>query len=330
MANEFLSQEEVDALLFNMNGLSSDKSEEETELLAIDSSIPQKYNLGTQERIIRGKMPTLEIIHKRFIRLIRGGIFNFVRKNPDITDLGIKVTKYSEFIRNTIVPTNLNLCTLKPLRGNCLFIIEPQLIFTLINSLYGGDVNNATRVEGREFSTLEQRIINRFLDTIFTEFKKSWEAIYPINPEFVRSEMHTQFANIANQSDAVVVMGIRVEIGEKSIGGTIQICIPYASLESIRDILYSTMQGDQAEPDKRWMNTMSESIYNTKVTIKTNLAKTTLSISDIASLKVGDVIPLEIPEIVIATINNVPAFSAKFGSLNEKNALKVEEMMLRN
>jgi flagellar motor switch protein FliM len=142
--------------------------------------------------------------------------------------------------------------------------------------------------------------------------------------------MHTQFANIANPSDAVVVMGIRVEIGEKSIGGTIQICIPYASLESIRDILYSTMQGDQAEPDKHWINTMAESIHNTNVTIKANLAKATLSIGDIARLRVGDVIALEIPEILTATINNVPAFSCKFGSNNEKNALKVEQMMLKD
>ena len=328
MANEFLSQEEVDALLFNMDGPVVDEPEDKGTLALENSSTPQKYNLGTQERIIRGKMPTLEIIHKRFIRLIRGGVFNFVRKSPEVTDLGIKVTKYGDFIRNTIVPTNLNICTLKPLRGNCLFIIEPQLIFALINSLYGGDVNYATRVEGRDFSTLEQRIIDRFLETVFAEFKKSWEAVYPINPEYIRSEMHTQFANIANPTDAVVIMGIRVEIGEKSIGGTIQICIPYASLESIRDILYSTMQGDQAEPDKRWMNTMTDSIQNTNVTIKTNLARTTLSIGDIARLRIGDVIPLEIPEIVTATINNVPAFSAKFGISNEKNALKVEQMML--
>lgn len=323
MASEFLSQEEVDALLFGAG--SDDAPAEEPH----DGKAPEMrtYNLGTQERIVRGRMPTLEIINERFARLLRTGLFNFMRRTPEISVIQCKVIKYNEFVRNVVVPTNLNICSMRPLRGNGLFIFEPSLIFTIIDNIFGGDGRYHTRVEGRDFTGTEQRIIGRMLDMVFEEFVKSWAPVFPLHPEFIRAEMHTQFANIATPSEIVVVMGVRVEIGDS--GGTIQICIPYSTLEPIRDILYSTLQGDQAEPDRRWLNMLKGQVQEAEVQIKTTLANTRLYVSDVMQLHVGDVIPLDIPPTVTATVDNVPGFECSYGSSNGKYALKIEKVLLQ-
>ncbi len=322
MASEFLSQEEVDALL---NGSSGEDAPPE-EMTGGSKPEMRTYNLGTQERIVRGRMPTLEIINERFARLLRTGLFNFMRRTPEIAVINCKVIKYNEFVRNVVVPTNLNICSMRPLRGNGLFIFEPSLIFTIIDNIFGGDGRYHTRVEGRDFTSTEQRIIGRLLDVVFEEFVKSWAPVFPLHPEYIRSEMHTQFANIATPSEIVVVMGVRVEIGDG--GGTIQMCIPYSTLEPIRDILYSTLQGDQAEPDRRWLNMLKLQVQEAEVQVKAHLAKSRLYISDIMKLHVGDVIPLDIPSQIEATVDNVPGFECSYGSSNGKYALKIEKVLL--
>src|SRR3954470_7326354 len=157
MGAELLSQEEVDALLKGVTGEVDEPKDD------LDPSGIRPYNLATQERIVRGRMPTLEIINDRFARLLRIGMFNFMRRSPEISVGGVKVTKYSEFIRNLVVPTNLNVVHMKPLRGSCLFIFDPSLVFAVVDNLFGGDGRFHSRVEGRDFTLTEQRIIQKML-----------------------------------------------------------------------------------------------------------------------------------------------------------------------
>ena len=161
MAGEFLSQDEVDALLRGVTGEPDDLPQEEEPAGGI-----RPYNLAKQERIVRGRMPSLEIIHDRFGRLLRVGLFNFLRRNPEVSVGPVRLVKYSEFLRNIVVPTNLNIVSLKPLRGNALFIFEPRLVFSVIDNLFGGDGRFHTRVEGRDFTPTEQRIIQRMLAVV--------------------------------------------------------------------------------------------------------------------------------------------------------------------
>ena len=265
MADNFLSQEEVDALLKGVNGDQDDAQAQE------DVAGVRTYNLATQERIVRGRMPTLEIINERFARLLRVGLFNFLRRSAEVSVGSVRVSKYSEFIRNLVVPTNLNLIHIKPLRGTALMVFDPGLVFLLVDNLFGGDGRFHTRVEGRDFTQTEQRIILRILDIVFEAYTKSWEPVYPVEFEYIRSEMNTQFANIATPNEVVVASTFTVELG--SVSGQIHFCMPYSMIEPIRDSLTSSLQGEALEVDKRWIRLMTQQIQIAEVELVARWAR---------------------------------------------------------
>ncbi|MDX1669974.1 MAG: flagellar motor switch protein FliM, partial [Limnobacter sp.] len=221
--------------------------------------------------------------------------------------------------------TNLNIMSMKPLRGNGLFIFDPSLVFTIIDNMFGGDGRFHTRVEGRDFTLTEQRIVSRMLEVVLNEFNAAWAPVFPLRPEYVRSEMHTQFANIANPSEIVVTTSFSIELG--SGGGMFHFCIPYSPLEPIRDLLYSSMQGDQVEPDKRWVNMLKHQVQMAEVELTTNLAETRLTVADIMELRAGDVIPLDIKSTLETKVDNVPVFECSYGTSSGQYALKVERVL---
>ena len=320
MADDILSQEEVDALLKGVTGESDETPDE-----GLDAGDVRPYNLGKQERIVRGRMPTLEIINERFARLFRIGLFNFMRRNAEISVGPVRVLKYSEFIRNLVVPTNLNLVHVKPLRGTSLFIFDPNFVFLVVDNLFGGDGRFHMRVEGRDFTPTEQRIIQRLLDVAFLEYQKSWEPIYPVEFEYVRSEMNTQFANIATPSEVVVVTTFNIELGAG--GGDFHICMPYAMIEPIRDLLYSTMQGERLEVDERWARLLTKQVQVAEVDLVANLGSAPVTLGQIVNMKAGDVISLDIPEAVIAEVDGIPVLECKYGIQNGQYALKVNKVL---
>lgn len=319
MADNFLSQEEVDALLKGVNGDQDDVSAPE------ESTGVRTYNLATQERIVRGRMPTLEIINERFARLLRVGLFNFLRRSAEVSVGSVRVSKYSEFIRNLVVPTNLNLVHMKPLRGTALMVFDPGLVFLLVDNLFGGDGRFHTRVEGRDFTQTEQRIILRILDIVFEAYTKSWEPVFPVEFEYIRSEMNTQFANIATPNEVVVSSTFTVELG--SVSGQIHFCMPYSMIEPIRDALTSSLQGEALEVDKRWIRLMTQQIQVAEVELVATLGTGRASFDDILNMKVGDVIPLNVPEQIQATVDGVPVMDCTYGVLNGQYALKVEKLL---
>src|SRR5512135_359922 len=320
MADEILSQEEVDALLKGVTGETEEPEEDEGGAGGV-----RPYNLATQDRIVRGRMPGLEIINERFARLFRIGLFNFMRRTAEVSVGPVRVLKYSEFIRNLIVPTNLNLVHIKPLRGTSLFIFDPNLVFLVVDNLFGGDGRFHMRVEGRDFTPTEQRIIQRMLEVVFEEYKKSWEPIYPVEFEYVRSEMNTQFANIATPSEVVVVTTFSLELG--SGGGDFHICMPYAMIEPIRDLLYSSMQGERLEVDERWAKLLTKQVQAAEVDLVANLGRAPVTLEQVLNMKVGDVISLDIPEAVVAEVDGVAVLECKYGVLNGQYALKVNKIL---
>ncbi|MBX9900144.1 MAG: flagellar motor switch protein FliM [Burkholderiaceae bacterium] len=319
MSDNFLSQEEVDALLKGVTGDSDDSASLE------DTSGVRPYNLATQERIVRGRMPTLEIINERFARLLRIGLFNFLRRSAEVSVGTVRVSKYSEFIRNLVVPTNLNLTHMKPLRGTSLIVLDPGLVFLLVDNLFGGDGRFHTRVEGRDFTQTEQRIIQRILEIIFETYSKSWEPVYPVEFEYIRSEMNTQFANIATPNEVVVSTTFTIELGP--VSGEMHMCMPYSMIEPIRDILTSSLQGETLEVDKRWVRLMTQQIQIAEVEIVADLGTTKVTLGDILNMKEGDIIPLAIPEIVSAKVDGTPVMECKYGVFNGQYALRVEKLI---
>jgi flagellar motor switch protein FliM len=319
MADNFLSQEEVDALLKGVNGDQDDVQAQE------DVAGVRTYNLATQERIVRGRMPTLEIINERFARLLRVGLFNFLRRSAEVSVGSVRVSKYSEFIRNLVVPTNLNLVHMKPLRGTALMVFDPGLVFLLVDNLFGGDGRFHTRVEGRDFTQTEQRIILRILDIVFEAYTKSWEPVYPVEFEYIRSEMNTQFANIATPNEVVVASTFTVELG--SVSGQIHFCMPYSMIEPIRDSLTSSLQGEALEVDKRWIRLMTQQIQIAEVELVASLGTAKVNFDEILNMRVGDIIPLTIPEFISATVDGVPVMDCSYGVMNGQYALKVEKLL---
>ena len=320
MATDFLSQDEVDALLKGVSGES-----DEPEAAADDGSGVHDYNLGTQERIVRGRMPTLELINERFARYLRIGLFNYMHRTTDISVSPIRVQKYSEFIRNLVVPTNLNLVAAKPLRGTSLFVLDPNLVFLVVDNMFGGDGRFHTRVEGRDFTPTEQRIIQGLLNVIFTEYSRSWKPVYEMSFDYIRSEMNSQFANIATPSEIVVSTTFTLEFG--GTAADMHICFPYSMLEPIRDLLYSTMQSDQLSSDQRWIVMLRKQLKDAEVEIAAQLATTTLTLGQVLKLKAGDILPITIPDTLIANVDDIPLMECRYGQQGGQFALKIERFI---
>lgn len=323
MSESFLSQEEVDALLEGVTGESQKLVEEEHEKGEVRS-----YNISSQERIVRGRMPTMEIVNERFARNLRVGLFNFIRRSPEISVGPVTVQRYSAFLRELAVPTNFNIVAIRPLRGSGMIVCEPSLVFGVIDTLYGGIGKFQARIEGRDFSATEQRVINRLVDVITDEYKKAWKGVYPLELEYQRSEMQPQFANIATPSEIVISTSFQLEIGE--IAGSIHFCMPYATLEPIRDILYSSTQGDSIEVDKRWVNVLTQEIQAAEITLVAELARADATVEQLLAMKTGDFIELDRPSRIEVTIEGVPVFECQYGTHNAKYAIRIDKSLRGN
>lgn len=323
MNQQILSQDEVDALLQGITGESQTTSADDAP--AADKSGVREYDIANQERIVRGRMPTMDAINERFARNLRHTLFELLRKTPEISIAGTKVQKYSAFLREIVVPSNFNIVTIKPLRGTSLVVADPTLVFAMIDSLFGGAGKYQTRIEGRDFSATEQRVIERMVEAVLAAFKKAWDGIYPIDPEYQRSEMQPQFANIAANSEVVVTSSFSVEIGDSN--GSLHVCMPYASLEPIRDVLHGNLVSDSNEPDRRWLKLMKDQLQSAEVELVAELAEAPATIEQLLAYKPGDFIELDLSPIVSAKVSGVPVFACHYGTSNGKYALKVDQLL---
>ncbi len=320
MSQDFLSQEEVDALLKGVAGESEEAAPQQQ-----DAGSVKSYDLGRQERIVRGRMPTLELINERFARYIRIGLFNYTHRSTEISVGPIRVQKYSEFIRNLVVPTNLNLIQARPLRGTALIVLDPNLVFLIVDNMFGGDGRFHTRVEGRDFTATEQRIIQGILGVVFEEYQRAWAPVFPIQFEYVRSEMNTQFANIATPSEVIVAVTFTIELSGTT--AEMHFCLPYAMVEPIRDLLFSTTHNEQASSDTRWTATLTRQLQTAEVELVATLGRASVTFGDIVKMKVGDIIPIVIEPNVPVSVDGIPVAACRYGMRNGQYALKIERFL---
>jgi flagellar motor switch protein FliM len=320
MVQDVLSQDEVDALLGGMTGEEPAPEPAEEEPGGV-----RPYDLASQDRIVRGRMPTLEVINERFARLWRVSLFNFLRRSAEISVSAVRLTKYNEFVRSLVVPSNLNLVQMKPLRGTALFVFDPRLIFSVIDNFFGGDGRFHARIEGRDFTPLEQRIIKRMLDMVFKEYKTAWSPVLPLELEATRSEVNPQFVNIATPTEVVIVSTFDVEL--EGGGGSLHICIPYSMVEPIRDQLTTGMTTDRSEIDQRWVKALQTEMREAEVELRVELLQRQILVRELLSLRVGDVLPVEMPETVVARVDGIPVLVGEYGRHADKIALKVRQQL---
>ncbi|KGM29218.1 MULTISPECIES: flagellar motor switch protein FliM [Photorhabdus] len=320
MSDNILSQAEIDALL---NG---DSASDDAENTASKENEIRPYDPNTQRRVIRERLQALEIINERFARQFRMGLFNMLRRSPDITVGAIKIQPYHEFARNLAVPTNLNLVHLKPLRGTALFAFAPSLVYIAVDNLFGGDGRFPTKVEGREFTHTEQRVINRMLRMALDSYRDAWSAIFKIEVEYIRSEMQVKFTNITTSpNDIVVTTPFQVEIG--ALSGEFNICIPFAMIEPLRERLTNPPLDNVRQEDSLWRESLVKQVQHSELELIANFADIPLRLSKILQLQPGDILPIDKPERLIVHVDGVPVLTSQYGTLNGQYALRVEHLI---
>jgi flagellar motor switch protein FliM len=319
--NDLLSQDEIDALL---HGVSS--SDIDTDVDEFSDGEARSYDFTTQDRIVRGRMPTLEMINERYARLFRISIFNLLRRSAEISVGGVQMLKFSEYIHSLFVPTSLNMVKVSPLRGTALFVLDPKLVFSVVDNYFGGDGRFHAKIEGREFTPTELRVVDMILSQVFVDLKEAWAPVMKLDFDKQNSEVNPQFANIVSPSEVVVVNTFHVEI--EGGGGDFHITMPYAMLEPIREMLGAGVQSDRDDTDDRWLESLREEVKSSDVELTCQLAETKLNLRDIVDMKAGDVIPLEVPDLVTLCAEEVPVFRGKYGISRGNMAVKIKEQIL--
>jgi flagellar motor switch protein FliM len=281
-----LSQEEVDALLRGISG-----GEIETEM--VDLQAPADvltYDLTSQDRIIRGRMPTLEMTNDKFARMFRTTLSSLLRKVTSVNTISTDMVKFGEFLKSIPVPTSMHLFKLDPLRGSGLIIVESKIIFMLVDIIFGGSGRNAFKIEGREFTAIETNIIKKVILSALGDLEKAWQSLIGLKVTYQRSEINPQFVQLVPPTDVVIVSTFEIEVEYSS--GTISVCIPYSTLEPLRDRLQAGYQSEQLEVDKTWSNRFKSGLLASKVDISARLGSTEINTGEVINLKKGDVIPL--------------------------------------
>ncbi|HAV1684969.1 TPA: flagellar motor switch protein FliM [Enterobacter hormaechei] len=319
MADSFLSQDEIDRLLN-----ADTESPDDLHGSMGDAGI-KPYDPNTQRRVIRERLHSLEIINERFARQFRMGLFNLLRRSSDITAGNIKIQPYHEFARNLPVPTNLNLLHLNPLRGTALMAFSSGLVFMAVDNLFGGDGRFPTKADGREFTPTEQRVIHRMLTMAREAYEFAWGSIYKIKTEYIRSEIQVKFTNITSSpNDVVVTTPFSVEIG--SHRGEFNICIPFSTIEPLRELLSNPPMDNSRHEDSEWRSMLASQMRETELELVAQSADINTRLSNVMKMKKGDIIPLDKQEFIEANVGSVPVFTAKYGSVNNQYALKVDRM----
>ncbi|MBK8162472.1 MAG: flagellar motor switch protein FliM [Gammaproteobacteria bacterium] len=319
--NDILSQDEIDALL---NGVTSGEVESESDQPVAAGDIAD-YDFTSQDRIVRGRLPTLEMINERMARQLRISFFNLLRRSAEIAVGNVQMIKFNEYVHSLFMPASLNVIRVPPLKGMGLLVIDPKLVFSFVDNFFGGRGRFNAKIEGREFTPTEQRIIKIILDMTFLNIKEAWNPVVGVDIELVSTEINPNFANIVSPSEVVVVSSFHIEF--EGGGGDIHVTLPYSMIEPIREMLESVIQSDRVELDERWTVSLRNELMHAEVDLSSTLTETRISMRQLNALQAGDIIPIEIPESITAMVEDIPVFRGMFGSADGKNAIKVTELV---
>jgi flagellar motor switch protein FliM len=318
-----LSQEEVDALL---RGISGGEIETETETYHEPGGIIA-YDLTSQDRIIRGRMPTLEMTNEKFARMFRTTLSSLLRKVISVTAVSADMIKFGEFLKTLPVPTSLHLFRMDPMRGNAIFVVESKIIFTLVDIIFGGSGTEAFKIEGREFTAIESNLIKKVVLSALADLEKCWKSLIDLKITYHRAEINPQFAQIVPLTDVVVVMNFEIEVEYTT--GVVSICIPYSMLEPIKDKLSAGFQSEQLEVDRGWSNRFKYGLMKAYVDVQVELGHVQVHGKDIVNLKKGDVIQLDhyASDPLDVYVEGIPKYKAYPGMFKGNQAVQISEII---
>ena len=320
--NEQLSQDEIDTLLSGV-----EDGDIETSSGATDTGEAILYDLGNQDPIIRGRMPTLDMVNERLVASLRNSMFNMLHRPTEVTATGVSMVKFSEYVRGLFMPTSLNLIEINPLRGTGLCVIDPKLVFSTVDNFFGGDGRYDTHIEGSEFTPTEGRVIQLLLDIIFKDLISAWEPVMALDFKVQSSEINPQYVNIVSPTEVVIVSKFKIEL--EGGGGVFHVVMPYAMLEPIKELLDVGAKNDQEDDGNCFMNTLKEEMKEAVIAIDSSMGHTKLTLGEVLNLNDGDVIPIETPDLVTVRANDTPIFRGVIGNSNGKNAVQFVEAIPR-
>lgn len=312
---DLLTQDEIDALLHGMD-VGEISIETEHEGPATDL-----YDFASQDRIVRGRLPALDMINDRFARSFKASLFGMLRRAAEITVSPVQMLKFGEFVHGMHVPTSLNLIKLEPLRGKALVVLDSRLVFSVVDSYFGGAGRAHLKAAGQAFTPTENRVISLMLQKAFVDLAQAWQPVFQVEFSALGAEVNPQYANIVNPSDVVVVTRFKIDLDDAS--GDLHLCLPYAMLEPIRELLDSSLQGERSEQDGRWAQALREELKAVEVELSSTLSEVKLTLGELSRLKIGDIIPIDLPEEVSAKVEGIPVLQAKLGSFQGNYSLKV-------
>jgi flagellar motor switch protein FliM len=318
-----LSQEEVDALL---KGL----IEGEIEVDA-DQRVPENgiipYDFTSQERIIRGRMPTMEVINEHFARAFRISLSMILRRTVDMQTSFVQMLKFGEFLRSLPLPSSFHIYKMEPLRGQSLLVVDSKLVFALVECFLGGNSKSRFKIEGRDFTSIERRLIQKVVLMAFQDLEKAWAPVHPVKMQMVRVEINPMFVGIATPNDIMVISKFQVEMDQAD--GFITLCMPYATLEPIKGRLYSGFQSEQLELDRRWTSRIQEQIQDMSVNVVVELASTMMSAREVLNLASGDIIVFDkkVTELLLGRVEGIPKFTGFAGQFHQAKAFQVQKLL---
>jgi len=321
--SDLLSQDEIDALLHGVDDVEEEEVVEET----TQREGMSDYDFSSQDRIVRGRMPTLEMVNERFARHLRISLFNMMRRTAEVSINGIQMIKFGEYIHTLFVPTSLNMVRFRPLKGTALITMEARLVFILVDNFFGGDGRYHAKIEGREFTPTERRIVQMLLKIIFEDYKEAWSPVMDVSFEYLDSEVNPAMANIVSPTEVVVISSFHIELDGG--GGDFHIALPYSMLEPIRELLDAGVQSDKEDTDMRWSKALRDEIMDVPIELSTKFIEVDISLQELMDMKAGDIIPIEMPEHITVMVEDLPTYRAKLGRSRENIALKIEEKIKR-
>ena len=319
MSNDILSQDEVDALLGGV-----DEGAIDTEDPGEFDGEARPFDFNNQERIVRGRLPTLEMINARFVRYFRVSFFNLLRKSPEIETDGVELIKFSEYMATLGSPTSLTLVKVSPFRGTGLVVLDASLVFALDNFFGGNGSIKATTLE-REFTATELRVIEKMVQLCFADLARAWKSVKPVTFSQHAHEVNPQMAHIVSPSEVVVLSRFAIDLGDT--GGEIHVVYPYSMIEPIRPLLDAGVQSDHGETDARWSTLLREELMHARIDLQALFVEKQLPVSDLINFKAGDIIPIDLPEQVLVLAEDIPVMRGQYGEHQGNAAVKVEEIV---
>ena len=320
---DLLSQDEIDALLHGVDDVEEDVVESDGD--GDDGLV--HFDFSSQDRIVRGRMPTLELVNERFARHLRISLFNMLRHTAEVSINGVQMLKFGEYLHTLFVPTSLNMVRFRPLKGTALVTMEARLVFILVENFFGGDGRYHAKIEGREFTPTERRIIQMLLKIVFEDYHDAWAPVMDAEFEYLDSEVNPAMANIVSPTEVIVVNSFHIELDGG--GGDFHIAMPYSMLEPIRELLDAGVQSDKEDTDQRWSQALEDEIMDVSVDFTAKLLEKELSLREMMGLKAGDILPVDMPKSMLVSVEGLPTFRANLGRTNENLALKITERISR-